>query len=169
VVTLAFMTPAAIANIRAGSGVPAVFASAGLATVALLAIITHIGVLTGSESTIGPRTVIAISALLLVGMVSAGALRTSEQPEIDFRLVANHVAFSTDAFNVNSGRVTVALENKDLFWHTFTIEDLGVNLWVPVGAELTTTFDASPGAYEFICVIPGHPQAGMRGTLTVSG
>jgi len=31
------------------------------------------------------------------------------------------------------------------------------------------TFSAEPGTYEFKCRIPGHPEAGMVGTLTVTG
>lgn len=53
-----------------------------------------------------------------------------------------------------AGEVTVGLANQDLFWHTFTIEELGVDLPVPVGASLTVTFDASPGNYRFICPDP---------------
>jgi plastocyanin len=63
--------------------------------------------------------------------------------------------------------VTVSLANHDLFWHTFTIERLGVNLDVPVGGTRTVTFTAAAGTYKFICTIPGHAAAGMRGTLIV--
>jgi uncharacterized cupredoxin-like copper-binding protein len=42
-----------------------------------------------------------------------------------------------------------------------------VNVNIPVGAERRTTFDAPAGTYEFVCAIPGHGQAGMKGTLTV--
>lgn len=39
---------------------------------------------------------------------------------------------------------------------------------VPGGEEATLTFKAPPpGAYTFVCVVPGHAAAGMRGTLTV--
>ena len=63
--------------------------------------------------------------------------------------------------------MTVSLANHDLFWHTFTIERLGVNLDVPVGGSRSVTFTAALGTYTFICRIPGHAAAGMRGTLTV--
>ena len=46
--------------------------------------------------------------------------------------------------------------------------DLRVCLGVPVGAELIVTFDAPPGTYQYICAIPGHPEAGMKGSLIVT-
>jgi uncharacterized cupredoxin-like copper-binding protein len=30
------------------------------------------------------------------------------------------------------------------------------------------TANLKPGTYEFYCSVPGHEQAGMKGTLTVS-
>ncbi len=90
-------------------------------------------------------------------------------PDADASLVAEDVSFSHTGLAARSGEVTVALANEDLFWHTFTIQELGVDLLVPVGAVRTVTFDAPAGTYEFICRIPGHPEAGMKGTLTIRG
>jgi plastocyanin len=80
---------------------------------------------------------------------------------------SRNVAFSPDSPAVPSGKVTVAMRNRDLFWHTFTIRALRVDLKVPVGSVRSFTFDARPGTYRFSCRIPGHAAAGMRGTLTV--
>jgi uncharacterized cupredoxin-like copper-binding protein len=35
------------------------------------------------------------------------------------------------------------------------------------GASETLTISAAAGSYSYICTIPGHYQAGMKGTLTV--
>ena len=75
------------------------------------------------------------------------------------------IAASGDS--AGNGRVTVGVRNSDLFWHTFTIDAAGVDVAVPVGAVRQAAFDAAPGSYTFYCKIPGHAQAGMRGTLTV--
>lgn len=69
---------------------------------------------------------------------------------------------------MSSGAITVEVANRDLFWHTFTVEDLGVDLRIPVGAERIVAFDAPPGTYQYICAIPGHPEAGMKGSLIVT-
>jgi plastocyanin len=78
-----------------------------------------------------------------------------------------NVAFVPESLQARGGEVTVALRNRDLFWHTFTIDALGVDVRSPVGRLRTATFEARPGRYSFYCAIPGHATLGMRGTLTV--
>ena len=43
----------------------------------------------------------------------------------------------------------------------------GAGKIVPQGATSTFTVSLKPGKYEFYCQVPGHEQAGMKGTLTV--
>jgi plastocyanin len=79
-----------------------------------------------------------------------------------------NVAFVPETFQAASGQVTVAVRNRDLFWHTFTIDALGVDVRAPVGRLRSATFEARPGTYSFYCRIPAHATLGMRGTLTVT-
>ena len=171
-ITLYFMLTAAVTNIRAGSAMSSVLVSAGLAAVALLGLVAALGFLTrrSSPSTTAPWAGVISSILVLIGLVVWGASTARAETEAgDIHLVAKNVAFTETEIATTAGEVTVTLENKDLFWHTFTIEKLGVDLRVPIGAELPVTFEAPPGENEFICAIPGHTEAGMRGTLTVEG
>lgn len=169
-ITLYFMLTAALTNIKAGSAMSSVLVSAGLAAVALLGLVAALGFLTrrNSPSSTAPWAGVIFSTLLLIGLVVWGATSTRAETETgNIHLVAKNVAFSETKIATTAGEVTVILENKDLFWHTFTIEGLGVDLRVPVGAEFAVTFEAPPGEWEFVCAIPGHPEAGMRGILTV--
>ena len=171
-ITLYFMLTAAATNIRAGSAMSSVLVSAGLAAVALLGLVAALGFLTrrSSPSTTAPWAGVISSSLVLIGLVVWGASTARAETKAgDIQLVAKNVAFSETEITTTAGEVIVTLENQDLFWHTFTIEELGVDLRVPVGAELPITFEAPPGEYEFICAIPGHTEAGMSGTLTVEG
>jgi plastocyanin len=85
----------------------------------------------------------------------------------DLVILSDSTAFSPSELVATTGTIGVYLENRDYFWHTFTISELGVDLRVPVGAAGRATFEAAPGTYEFVCAIPGHDIAGMVGTLTV--
>lgn len=170
-VTYYFMVTAAFINFREGSGLEALYISGGLAVVSLVAILAAIGFLIRRDrpATFGPSLVGILGVLLLLQPFLVAGVRTrdAETPTLDGHLVAENLRFSEDELTVNAGEVTIGLENKDLFWHTFTIEELGVDLRVPTGADLFVTFDAPPGEYEFTCDFPGHPEAGMVGTLVV--
>ena len=88
-------------------------------------------------------------------------------PEGALEVQTTNVAFVPDTLAATGGEVTVAVRNRDLFWHTFTIDALGVDVRAPVGRLRTATFEAQPGTYSYYCRIPGHETLGMRGTLTV--
>ncbi len=52
--------------------------------------------------------------------------------------------------------------------HTFTIDELGVDVLTPAGVVTTVAFTPTKkGTYEFYCAIPGHRAAGQVGTLIV--
>lgn len=51
--------------------------------------------------------------------------------------------------------------------HTFTVDELGVNVSLS-GSSLTVEFTpAKSGAFEYYCSVPGHREGGMLGSLTV--
>jgi plastocyanin len=76
-------------------------------------------------------------------------------------------AFSPLELRAGPGPIEVTLTNTDAVTHTFTIPSLGVDLVVASGEADTSTFEARPGRYRFICTVPGHDVPGMRGVLTV--
>ena len=167
-----FMLTAAVTNVRSGSPVGAVLLSGGLASIAFAGLVSAIGVQANREPTTGddrsPWYLAGASIVLFLGLWG-WSLASSDptEPAADATLVAKNVAFSSSSLSMSSGDVTLSLANQDLFWHTFTIDSLGVDLPVPVGATRSVTFTVAPGTYEFECRIPGHPEAGMVGTLTV--
>ena len=172
-ITLFFMVTAAVTNARSGSLAGAVLLSSGLAAIAFTGLASAAGALANRARAVdAPRSawLVPVTSLLLFIGLWAFSLMSADPtgPAADASLEAKNVAFSNIAISVVAGEVTVAFTNRDLFWHTFTIESLGVDLAVPVGATRSITFEVEPGTYEFKCRIPGHPEAGMVGTLTAA-
>jgi plastocyanin len=69
-----------------------------------------------------------------------------------------------------AGKVTVDFSNPSSTPHAVEIEGNGVEEeteTVTSGDAPPITVDLKPGTYEFYCPVPGHKEAGMKGTLTV--
>ena len=76
-----------------------------------------------------------------------------------------------DSLNIalrDSGLIVV--KNSDSSVHTFTIQELNVNVENPASRTSLVAFTADkPGTYTFFCAIPGHREGGMEGKLTLQG
>jgi plastocyanin len=111
---------------------------------------------------------VGLLVVLLVAVPIAGRNSVVVHPG-DLRISARNVKFSTDRLSVHAGDIGVVFTNEDLFWHTFTVGKLDVNLRVATsGRGRTVMKDVAPGTYTFVCAIPGHEQAGMKGELVVT-
>jgi plastocyanin len=112
------------------------------------------------------------AAVFVVVMLLGFSVAYPEAPESQRRgavvaIESRNAAYSTTSLAAPRGQVTVVLTNRDLFWHTFTIDQLGVDLEAPLGGTREVTFTAPAGSYRFYCRVPAHAAAGMRGTLTI--
>jgi uncharacterized cupredoxin-like copper-binding protein len=68
-------------------------------------------------------------------------------------------------------QVTVVLNNKGVLEHNFVIDEFNVALGPIAGGTQSqpgTFTPTEPGTYTFYCNVPGHKEAGMVGTLTVT-
>lgn len=168
-----FTATAAAANLLDGAPLGTVAVPAAVAAVSLLTTISSLAALTVGrrpEAARGTVMSFATIALAFVATLGAAAVLAAEGPSASataLRVDAKNTAFSARTLTGSAGMVMVQLANRDLFWHTFTIDELGVDLKVPVGGERTISFNAPPGTYHYYCAVPGHREAGMQGTLTV--
>jgi uncharacterized cupredoxin-like copper-binding protein len=68
--------------------------------------------------------------------------------------------------------VTIAFTNKAPIAHNFTLESSSGQTIAATptfnGATKTLTVTLKPGTYTFLCTVPGHEAAGMKGTLKVT-
>jgi len=115
--------------------------------------------------------------LALVGgltLVACGSAATAAPPTpapLVINLKAEDIKFDTMSLTAKVGQpVTLNFLNAGSLEHSFVIEALNVKLeHVQAGQTATVTFTpASAGTFDFYCDIPGHKDAGMKGTLTVS-
>ncbi len=86
---------------------------------------------------------------------------------------SGQLKFTKDSLSAKAGKVTIQFANMSSLGHNMTIQQ-GTN-GKQVGATptfsggtKTLTVNLKPGTYTFYCSVPGHRQAGMQGTLTVS-
>ena len=119
----------------------------------------------------GARVVtIGAAAAFVICLGAAGVTgwgKEQIQGPNDIALNIHNTAYSATSITGTSRQVTLYVTNDDLFWHTMTIDQLGVELPLPVGSHRRITFRAPSGTYTFYCRIPGHRQAGMVGTITL--
>jgi plastocyanin len=80
------------------------------------------------------------------------------------------LAFDKTSLEAPAGTVTVELTNDSSVPHNVEVEGNGVEEESDTitGSTTSVTVDLEPGTYEFYCAVPGHKEAGMEGTLTVS-
>ena len=79
--------------------------------------------------------------------------------------------FSPNTWTVKAGQpVTMSAKNASEMLHDWTVKGMESQTKVEAqpGQTATRTFTIStPGTYQVYCSVPGHEDAGMKGTLTV--
>jgi uncharacterized cupredoxin-like copper-binding protein len=124
-------------------------------------------------------------ALASVGLAAAAAFAAcgggnpqssgpaASLPAGTYAVEAKEYAFTPSTLSVPAGEVTFQVHNAGTQEHEFeifqgdTVKDEVEGL-VP-GLTKTLTVPLEPGEYTFKCLLNGHDQLGMTGTLTVTG
>jgi plastocyanin len=80
--------------------------------------------------------------------------------------------FTKSSLTAKAGKDTIKFTNASSLPHNMTIQgpngsQVGATPTFTGGTK-TVSVDLKPGTYTFFCSVPGHRQAGMQGTLTVS-
>jgi uncharacterized cupredoxin-like copper-binding protein len=115
-------------------------------------------------------------SLVALGMVAALALATSvlgapaKQAATTDAVTAGkpqELRFTLATKTVPKGTVTFKVTNKGTLSHDFKIAGKKTPLIAKgKSATLKITFKKA-GKYPYLCTVPGHAAAGMKGTLTV--
>ena len=106
------------------------------------------------------------------------------------KVVAQTMQFQPDTIEVVAGQpVNLTFQNNDTVEHDFSILEIPVTsvgatsdpmaehvmttdpqLHTAASMSQTSSIDFTPtkaGSYEYFCTVPGHKEAGMKGTLIV--
>jgi plastocyanin len=131
------------------------------------------------------RHAVTITASLLVlvaagcggGSSNGGSSSGSSSPPagsgqvVNIPIASSGFAFTKTTATANAGTVTLRAVNPQSTPHDISIKGNGVDAkgsQVSNGGVSEVTVNLQPGTYEYYCSVPGHEQAGMKGTLTVS-
>jgi plastocyanin len=97
-----------------------------------------------------------------VATVKAGKLTIPADP-------SGALAFQFGKATAKPGKVTVSMPNPSPIQHNIAITGPVKGQGPVVGSGGDSSFSATlkAGTYEFLCEVPGHAAAGMKGTLTV--
>ncbi|WP_028062925.1 plastocyanin/azurin family copper-binding protein [Solirubrobacter soli] len=77
--------------------------------------------------------------------------------------------FNTTHLTAKAGKVKIVLTNPKSagMAHGIAIQGHGSSPVVAAGKTTSVTATLKKGKYTFLCPVPGHAAAGMKGTLTV--
>ena len=96
---------------------------------------------------------------------------------VEVKVIATDLKFNPPTIQAKVGQpVKIVLENKGVIEHdiafpTVPADKPGASLKAVAKASQTATLEFTPtakGTYEYVCTIPGHKEAGMKGTITVN-
>lgn len=111
------------------------------------------------------RVVVGLAAIaLIVSIIATLTYDEASQQDGDVQLTATDVEFDPEALEADSGTVAVFVTNNDPTLHTFTIDELDVDLDIPANTTARVEFEADAGEYKFYCV---PHETDMEGTLEV--
>jgi plastocyanin len=95
-------------------------------------------------------------------------------PSAPLQLAADpggQLSFNTKQLSAKAGKITITMANMSPVPHNVTVAQGSTVLGATPtfqGGSKTLTLTLKPGTYTFYCSVPGHRQAGMEGTLTIS-
>jgi plastocyanin len=113
------------------------------------------------------RATMAAALLAVVGVIAGPAIGArTHTTGAAVTVTATEFHFKLSKTSVPHGSVTFTVVNKGKVSHDFKIGGKKTTLIKPgKSAKLTVTLKAGKAAY--LCTVPGHSAAGMKGTLTV--
>jgi uncharacterized cupredoxin-like copper-binding protein len=119
-----------------------------------------------SLSSLPVRLLSVFVAVVVTAALAGPALAARAHATTTIKVTATEFKFVLSPSTVKHGTVTFAVVNKGKLAHDFKIAGKVTPQIQPgKSAKLTVTLKA--GKYPYLCTVPGHAAAGMKGTLVV--
>jgi plastocyanin len=118
-----------------------------------------------------------VPAPALVAQPKTAPVAPVAQQALDVKIVATDLKFTPTTLQAKVGQpLRVTFENKGVIEHDLTFPTIKADkpasaLKVVAKPGQTAALEFTPtakGTYEYVCTIPGHKEAGMKGAITVS-
>jgi uncharacterized cupredoxin-like copper-binding protein len=111
---------------------------------------------------------VAITALAVVQFASARTAPQAHASATTISVSGKEFSFKLSSKSIaRPGKVTFNFKNAGHILHDFRINGHGTPMIKPgKTAKLTVSF-SKKGKYPYLCTVPGHAAAGMRGVFTV--
>jgi uncharacterized cupredoxin-like copper-binding protein len=116
----------------------------------------------------GSALVVLIASLSLVAAVSAfGGSSSTDATTLTVTLgKPSEFKITVSKKTIAKGVTTFKVTNKGAISHDFKIAGKKT-VMLKTGKAATLKATLKAGKYAFLCTVPGHAAAGMKGTLTV--
>ena len=111
---------------------------------------------------------VGITAMALVQPVAAQTAPQARASAATVHVGAKEFSFKLSAKSIaRPGKVTFAVKNNGNMAHDFSINGKTTKLLQPGKTVKLVVSFKKKGRYRYLCTVPGHAQAGMRGVFTV--
>jgi uncharacterized cupredoxin-like copper-binding protein len=113
--------------------------------------------------------VLAALALTVVAVgvfAGAGSASPSASTATKVAVAASEFKFVLSKKTVPAGKVTFVVTNKGKVPHDFKIKGKKTKT-IAAGKSTTLVVVLPKGKFAYLCTLPGHAPAGMKGVLTV--
>jgi uncharacterized cupredoxin-like copper-binding protein len=107
-----------------------------------------------------------IAVVFAVLALAVPALAAPARSTAAIKVTATEFKFALSTKSVAHGSVTFTVVNKGKLAHDFKIGGKKTAMLAP-GKSGKVTVTLKAGKFPYLCTVPGHAAAGMKGTLVV--